>query len=485
MKRMMESIVHSKKTIIIILGVLITFIAIGFIISITNSFQYDKRLLLVCFMFIAVLFFVIISKFIDLDIEKLALILFVICIPISYEKDFFLLNDYHMVTKEYYTFNIMHIFAIFFLIEIITNIKKVKIHVDLVLLFVFNIILIYGVFTSLNNWASFFDYIRYFIVTLIYIYFSRIFDYKKYIDIIINTFVFGAIFQFIVGILQILRDGPVGLYILGEGSEVFRLGVSNYEKGFSGTLGHPGNLGLYALLILSWCLFSVKYKKDSINFTGIIISTLIIIIAAGRTAILIMVLVYFIYTLKEAAKFEVKKMILLAATFLILIIIMLLFKDYINEIINRFTASDMGVQVENRYIHIELGITYFQTHPIFGIGLNNYLDYTSIDFPESFYNNFYLSNPIHNVYILYLAEIGISGLVVYVISILSNLVYYFKTPSTNRVVISGFLIALLCYAIYNFQGWGGLFTRSLIMIYFNSALIYNIYSLSKDENEIV
>lgn len=379
----------------------------------------------------------------------------------------------------------MHIFAIFFLIEIITNIEKIKINVDLILLFIFNIILLYGVFTSLNSWASFFDYIRYFIVTLIYIYFSRIFDYKKYINIIINFFVFGAIFQFIVGILQILKGGPVGLYLLGEGSEVFRAGVSNYERGFSGTLGHPGNMGLYALLILSWCLFSVKYKKDLINFTGIVISTLMIIIAAGRTAILIMVLVYFIYIIKEVAKFEMKKILLLVATFFILIIIMVLFKDYINEIVNRFTASDMGVQVENRYIHMELGLKYFKLHPILGIGLNNYLDYTSMDFPESFYNNFYLSNPIHDVYILYLAEIGITGLIIYVMSLLNNLLYYLKTPKINRANMTGLLIALLCYVIYNFQGWGGLFTRSLIMIYFNSALIYNLYSLSKHNDEIM
>lgn len=391
-------------------------------------------------------------------------------------------TDFHMVSKSYFTFNILHIICIFILIEILKNRKKIHFDYDLLIILLFNLICILSIFYAVNYKAAFFDYSRYFNLTIIYIYFSRIFDMDKNSELLLKYIIIGLVLQLIIGLVQKLIGKPIGLYFLGEGRTVFRTNVSGYEKGMSGTFGHPGPYAIYALFVLSWLIFNRNIKLK-MRVIGIITSTSIIILAAGRTSIMLMLIVYICYFLDKFFTFSAKNLVIILSIILLLFLSYILFYNQLQVIINRFTSSDMEMQLNSRLIHVDLALLYIKQKPLFGFGLNNYLDLTHRDFPLSVLSNFFLSNPIHNAYLLYAVEIGIIGMMIFLLFILKGFIQFFKLIKFKSYYkdtlheIKGYLVATIVYIIYNFQGWGGIKTKILIMMFLTSAFIYNNYKL--------
>lgn len=412
-------------------------------------------------------------------LDKIIIIFFAFCIPFITDLNiFFDVSDFHVVSKPYFTFNIVQPLLIFFIFRIIAEKSKIKIGRDIILLISFNIICIISIFNAINFEAAFFDYIRYFNFTIIYIYFSRVFNNDEYEGILVKCIVIGLVIQLVWGMLQKIIGGPIGISFLGETGDVFRISSSSFEKGMSGTFGHPGPYALYSALVLPWLLFNIRIDKK-IRTLGIASSTLMILLAAGRTSIALMIMVYLLYWLDKLVHINAKNIIITFSTIVLTILILIIFKEPLTPLIERFTNSDIITQLGNRKEHFEIAKYYIQQSPIAGSGLNNYLDLTYRDFPINFSANFYLNNPIHNVYLLYAIEIGIIGVVIFIAFILNNIAYLIKCNRNINIyklsAIKGYVISLVVYCIYNFQGWGGVQNKTLIMMILASALIYNNY----------
>lgn len=449
---------------------------LGVISCILLSNKKNIYLLIMLFFLYGILAIFYINKF---KVEKSIIMLFFLFIPFMTELNVNnSINDYHVVAKIYYRFNYLHLFCLYFLIQIFKNINKLKIKVDLIILFVFNLICIVSIIRSINQTAAIYDYLRYIMLTIMYIYFSRIFNYDKYKDVMKFSLVIGLILQIILGILQIIKGGALGLKILGEGNNAFRVGVSGYERGFSGTFGHPGPMALYANFILIMLLFDKELKK-MYRLTGIIVSTIIIIVAAGRTSVIIMILAYGLYFILEYKMYKMKDLIILIISIFSLFTILLLMSNEIKVIVNRFINSDSTQQFSNRIEHILVGLYYIKQKPLLGVGLNNYLDYTYKDFPSSFNTNFFLWNPIHNAFIQYAVEIGILGVIILYYFLLNNIGIYFKMKNklkkSEKSILVGSIIVIFVWIGYGFQGWGGIQTRSLVMLFLNCSLVVNKY----------
>lgn len=420
----------------------------------------------------------------NMNLEKVILMTFFFSIPFFRDYDFTSMNDYHVITKPYYTFNLVQLFALIFLILILKNRKKIKVGIDLIILFIFNVICFTSTIYAKNPPAAFFDALRIFTITIIYIYFSRIFNYKKYKGLAINIMVLTVVFQLIIGIIQIIINGPIGLGILGESKEVFRAGVSGFEKGMSGTFGHPGPFALYSLMILSFIMFDNCINKTVKNI-GITICTLNILISAGRTAMILMALIFIIYYINSLKEINIKKIHRLIMIGLFGIIMCAILSDEILMVFNRFLNSDTSDQLGNRLYHYEIAFKYIKEKPLLGWGLNNYLDLSYSDHPIRFYTNFFFNNPIHNAYLLYAIEIGILGSLLFILFLVINFKWYKKNSryldiNTNNIC-KGYIVGIIIYSIYNFQGWGGVQTRSLVLVILINAFLYNVNSLIAKE----
>lgn len=423
----------------------------------------------------------ILNKF---EFEKVTIILFFFMIPFIRDYDFKSIVDYHVVTKPYYTFSFVQIFSFIFLLITIKKIKNININIDLIFLAILNIICFISSTYAINLGASFFDAFRIFTISILYVYFSRIFDYKKYKQLVIKILILTAIIQFLIGILQIIVNGPIGLNILGEGKEVFRAGVNGFEKGMSGTFGHPGPFALYSLLILSFVLFD-KTINNFIRTIGIIICTLNVIISAGRTCMILMAIVYGIYYINSFKFIDIKKINSMVILFLFAIVVVIILSDEIVVVLNRFLNSDMSDQFANRLYHYEIAFKYIKEKPLFGWGLNNYLDLSYYDHPIRFYTNFFFNNPIHNAYLLYAVEIGIIGSLLFILFLFNNFRYYKNNrrniSSKNKDIFKGYIVGIIIYFIYNLQGWGGIQTRSLVFVFILNAFLYNINEIKRNQ----
>jgi len=443
-----------------------------------NIFTYG---LIVITLVLIMIIWLEINKF---NIQKSVIILFFLTIPFFADINVLRMEDFHIVAKPFYRFNYIHIFAIYFFEQIIANHKKIKINKDLIIIFIFNLICILSIVRAINIRAAFYDYLRYVILSIIYIYFSRIFNYEKYKVIMIKCLIWGVCFQLILGIIQMIKGGSVGLSIIGEVNDVFRLGVEGYEKGFSGTFTHPGPIALYANFMLIFFLYS-NDKNKVIKKIGVIVSSLIILLAAGRTSIMLMILVYLLYNFGQLITLNKKAVKMVVFSMLFLIMIVMVFNEAISPVISRFIESDMSKQYENRMEHIEIGFKYIKRNPVIGVGLNNFLDNTLRDNPFDFARRFNLWNPIHNMFILYAVEIGILGLLILCLFIFNNLKYYNKIKlicSYNEgIEIKGYLVVILVWCIYGFQGWGGIQMRSILIVFLSCSFISNIYYRKIDD----
>lgn len=454
---------------------LVLIISIGIVLISTKITSY-KMFIIIIFMLFAFLGIIILFK--KKYLEKVFIIIFFTCIPFFTEINFSERYDFHVNIKEYYTFNYIHILILPFLYITLKNIKKVKVGWDLSILFLFNIICIIGIINAINPSAAFFSYIRFIILTIIYIYISRILDFEKYSNSIYVSLTIGLIIQFIIGIFQKILNGPVGLGILGESVTVFRVSVTGYEKGFSGTFGHPGDFALHALMILTINLFSKRIDRVIRN-AGISISTIIIILSAGRSSILIMIFIFSIYYIIEIFRFDVKKFITYISSLMVAIFLCIVFREKLILIINRFAQSDIQKQLESRLTHFSVGFYYIKRNPLLGLGLNNYLDNTYRDFPNKFGTHFSLSNPIHNIFILYAVELGIIGLAIFIVFLISTIkraqITKRLVDSRTKSLINGCILAIFAWGMYSLQGWASSKTRGLLMLFISCGILANQY----------
>lgn len=446
----------------------------------------NKISILMILMILGIQFFIFMLSINNFDFEKTILIFFILAIPFFVDLDFIRRSeDFHMAAKPYIRFNIMYIFAgifIFFIIKNINKIKQSKVKYDLIIIGIFLLICFSSMIWAINPAATFFDALRYLVASIYYVYFSRVFDYKKYNKTVMTCLVISIVLQLAIGCLQIIKGGPVGLHILGESKSVFRASVEGYEKGMSGTFGHPGPIALYSSILLSWLIFKNDINKF-IKYIGVISAILIIVLAAGRTSIVLMLFILMVYVISNIKLFKLKEIKLnkkyVIVSTLAVIILAFIFREKIMFIIDRFVGSDIIKQFNSRGDHIKMALYYIKQNSLLGLGLNNYLDYTIVEFADIFKTNFIVSNPIHNAYLLFAVEIGILGAIAYISIIISNLYYYilFKKCKVIKKYqeYKGILLSIVVCSIYNLQGWGALHNRNLIIFFIGIGMLYNLY----------
>lgn len=193
-----------------------------------------------------------------------------------------------------------------------------------------------------------------------------------------------------IAILQVLKSGSLGLWILGE--RTFSITTPAIAKfNFHGievlrpyaTFPHPNVLA--AFLIIGLLLLQTKIKVVNI------ITVIIIILTFSRTAILATIF---------SALLVLKKRLLLFAILILLIISPLLYIRFYSL----FNFDNLTILRREELAASALAL--FSKNPLPGVGLNNFIPALSAELiagPNRFLQ------PVHNIFLLSLAETGITG----------------------------------------------------------------------------
>lgn len=225
-----------------------------------------------------------------------------------------------------------------------------------------------------------------------------------------------------------------------------------------GTFMHPGALALFSCMsaIFFFACYLNKYKnKDAI--VRLMMCIYIILFTYSRTSYLTIIgTLLFIYILCKNRKGIRTSSIIYFCIGTATIVILFL----TTPLTDLFFKSDVDTQIENRELHFLLALASFKDSPIFGIGLNNHVNYLHNILNTNNIGHvieFFITNPIHNSHLIILAETGLIGFSLWCYYFISRIFMGFKycigtNPSINIINLS-FSGILLVYILYGMTGW--------------------------------
>ena len=267
---------------------------------------------------------------------------------------------------------------------------------------------------------------------------------------------------------------------------------SEERVGAVGTMGHPNVLGTYASYYFTFfvaCFVTAYKRRESGIYAAM--AFIVIILSASRSALLASVValvgtvVFYVYRRYKLLSFQsiVKGIIPLGlfVAFLLMGPLNFLFSN----------VDDLDEMTTSRLMHYYCGYEIFQDHPLVGVGLNSHLVYlvensSAVMFEQVFDmtdmyqpEEFMFTNPIHNIWIIMIDELGLIGF----LPILCFVLWYIATfkrrtaKSQNRYYnilnISG-LGVVLCWLVQGNSDWAPLTPQVL-----NISLMFVALSLNR------
>ena len=244
--------------------------------------------------------------------------------------------------------------------------------------------------------------------------------------------VFLAIFESLIGFTQVVLQGSIGLYKLGEphldllDSTISKTIVSDGGRLLRayGTFPHPNILG--AFLLIGLIIFIYLIKNFQIK-SGIIIIFFILLLGLtltfSRAAWLVggIGLMGFLgYAgLRNRNDFKKNKDIFL----IIVLIIFVLTTIFQWAVFPKLNFSFQEPAINLRLTYLKMGWEIFKENPILGVGLGNEVFYAKKSglFERLGLKQELQKQPIHNMYLLILSELGLIGLILFLMFIFLTL----------------------------------------------------------------
>ncbi|HAM37294.1 MAG: hypothetical protein US24_C0033G0004 [candidate division WS6 bacterium GW2011_GWC2_36_7] len=253
----------------------------------------------------------------------------------------------------------------------------------------------------------------------------------------------SVLIQGVLGTMQFIGGSSLGLSMLGEsqvvsgmqGSSFVTLNSEVFLRAY-GTFPHPNVLGGYFVMnvLLGLFLFSKSegfYKKLSILL--IILSCIFVTLTFSRIVILLVlgiVFVTLVYKLIKGKLFSFTPLLL----------------------VERFTNLISGNDTSwtDRINLMKSGLGVMKNNLMFGTGLGNFTKGMENNIPSTV-NGVLLIQPVHNVLLLMIAELGIVGSLLYVLLLGKVLVSNVSKMNWFKWLVILTLVVIGCFDHYLFS----------------------------------
>ncbi|MHA1381644.1 MAG: O-antigen ligase family protein [Candidatus Helarchaeota archaeon] len=229
----------------------------------------------------------------------------------------------------------------------------------------------------------------------------------------------------------------------------------------SGTMGHSSGFAKFAALCLPICLatsFAIKKKNWRIFLVLVIISGFVsLVLTVSRASVVISLFGMFWVLFLTFKSKGIKKRKTYAIIFVFSLAIGISWFIGGNRLVNRF-KWDYGSALSRPAMY-SVAWNVIKTHPFLGVGLNNYTlvapkyDNTQSNITKVF------PHPVHNIYLLYAAEIGIIGSLFFIVFIYRTIRMYFREssrfePVAYSIIYKAIGIGLICCWLQGLICWG-------------------------------
>lgn len=280
--------------------------------------------------------------------------------------------------------------------------------------------------------------------------YSTNFDRKKTIRLF-DVFIFAATIQSLISIVQFLLQRSIGgfLYFLGERSfHVDTIGIATFFSNGQellrvyGTFPHPNVLAFFlsiALIILVSLITSTNHRIRTLlySFLSIIIFLALLLTASRVTIISTLLLSLFLFIRSKKALYYA------------VIILLLVIPSYLLIFSGRFLI--LGSVFEAFSIRADLvleSMRVFANNLLFGVGPNG----TFFISPNSILPIYVRFQPVHNIYLLIFAQIGLFGsffVMQFLLKVLRRIKENFKTKNKFIFPISILVLELLIVGLFD------------------------------------
>ena len=270
------------------------------------------------------------------------------------------------------------------------------------------------------------------------------------------------VLAFAIQTVLVLMEYGVGhplLRLPGEGREADIVGAI-FRPG--GSMGHSSNFAKLAALCLPICLTLIFVVRKNVwrICAGLVLigGLLALVLTVSRAGFVTSLFgLCWIALIMSKTRAQQKRAVALATLFFLIVGIGLAWNLGGNRLMSRM-AEDYG-SAKSRPQMFSVAWNVIKAHPFFGVGLNNYTliapdyDHTqeaiSITFPF----------PVHNIYILYIAEMGIPGAACFLWFLVATVVLAFKCsskvrPPLDSAVVKAIGVGIVCSWLQGLIGMG-------------------------------
>ncbi len=300
-------------------------------------------------------------------------------------------------------------------------------------------------------------------------------EFKNSKVYIIFIFLINVLFQGILGLIQFTRGASLNFVSLGEsqvvsgmqGSSFIELNGELFLRAY-GTFPHPNILAGFLLLSFFLGIYFLQKTKDWLKLTSfslVLFSIISIILTFSRLSIIIMLLSGVILLMKYILNSKKEKLFSFAPILLL------------ERFVNIFTSGDSSLR--DRISLFKSGIDVFKDNWLVGTGIGNFVKEIG-DYVPRTSNGVLLLQPVHNIFFLALANLGIVGFVLMLV-----LVVRIFSKNIKRVSVLGVLVISSIVLIGSFDHYLISLPQGLIILsVFLLILFKDSESLKKNKDDV-
>jgi len=346
---------------------------------------------------------------------------------------------------------------------------------------------------AVDRSISIIELIRMLRIFLIFVAVYKLVDKPEDLRLIVISLIVAFSIQITLVLIEYYAGHPI-LRLPGEMREADIVGIIFRP---SGSMGHSSNFAKFAALCLPICYAFLHYNRKTIGRIGLsvvliggLVALTLTVSRAGIVGSLFGLVWVFLLMTKKIKR---KHGIVLASLTLLIIGIGLSWLLGKDRLMSRM-QEDFG-SARSRPQMFSVAWNVIKAHPVIGIGLNNYTliapnyDRTSNRISISF------PMPVHNIYMLYMAEMGILGVSFFLWFLFGTVLKSFKCSLnarllSNSVIMKGIGIGITCSWLQGLTGMG--FRSSIVHLSYLAiiagilaALSYYYQNQRVDKNQII
>lgn len=282
------------------------------------------------------------------------------------------------------------------MILILLNIKKLKPIVSKKSIFFLLFVTIH-VFVAFSKEVALYKWLK--VAELIFI-FMIVQATKLNPRTFLFVFLTSAVFELVLSMLQLEFGHTMQGFFYFFGERALTLSTPDVAKATVngieflrpyGTFSHPNSLaGFYALVYVFFLTYQTPEKllKYALLFT----SLGLVLISFSKVAIVAVAVISLFYLFRERKNINCRVCIISRAITLVVLVALVF-----------YTRGD-PLTVQKRWVLIQDAFTIIAQHPLFGVGLGNFI-IAEHQFP--IYYSYFFLQPVHNIFLLMLSETGI------------------------------------------------------------------------------